>query len=401
MLYSSTFITMALANLFTVSSFGAFFLFPLYIIQHGGSKSDIGIIMGIFALSAVLCRPWISNMVDRIGRKRSYSIGCITTSILPVLYLFLQGNLSDFYLPLLLLRVVHGMGLAICFTAAFTYIADIIPPERLNEGIGMFGVTGLIGLAIGPVIAEIIISQFGFSVFFLATAGIAMMGLVLHLHLPESYTRSPNESSQSFFSIMFRRKTLTVAMLAGLFGFGLSATVGFVSPFAREQAIAFISIYFICYSGAAVMTRFLGGRLADRVGEDRIIPYALILTGAGLLTLMFLDGNVILIISGLMTGCGHGFLFPCLNALAIRDEPIDIRGKITGVFTGGLDAGAFTGSLMLGYIGEWAGFRALFFTAGLALLLGLAVYRFRVMNGRWLVSVEQVAAVEVERIVER
>jgi MFS family permease len=401
MLYSSTFITMALANLFTVSSFGAFFLFPLYILQHGGSKSDIGIIMGVFALSAVLCRPWISNMVDRIGRKRSYSIGCITISILPVLYLFLQGNLHDFYLPLLFLRVVHGMGLAICFTAAFTYIADIIPPERLNEGIGMFGVTGLIGLAIGPVIAEIIISHFGFSVFFLATAGMATMGLVLHLHLPESYTRSPHESSPSFFSVMFRRKTLTVAMLAGLFGFGLSATVGFVSPFAREQAIAFISIYFICYSGAAVLTRFLGGRLADRVGEDRIIPYALIMTGAGLLTLMFLDGNVVLIISGLLSGCGHGFLFPCLNALAIRDEPIDIRGKITGVFTGGLDAGAFTGSLMLGYIGEWAGFRALFFTAGLALLCGLAVYRFRVMNERWLVSGEQVAAVEVEKIVER
>jgi predicted MFS family arabinose efflux permease len=318
-----------------------------------------------------------------------------------MLYLFLQGSLHDFYLPLLFLRVVHGMGLAICFTSAFTYIADIIPPERLNEGIGMFGVTGLIGLAIGPVIAEIIISQFGFSVFFLATAGMAMIGLVLHLHLPESYTRSPHESSQSFFSVMLRSRTSTVALLAGLFGFGLSATVGFVSPFAREQAISFISIYFICYSGAAVVTRFLGGRLADRVGEDRIIPYALILTGTGLLTLMFLDGNVILVVSGLMTGCGHGFLFPCLNALAIRDEPIAIRGKITGVFTGGLDAGAFTGSLMLGYIGEWAGFKALFFTAGLALLLGLVVYRFRVMNGGWLVPGKQVAAAEVERIVER
>lgn len=390
MLYNATFITMAFANLFTVSSFGAFFLFPLYIIKHGGSKSDIGIIMGIFALSAVLCRPWISNMVDRIGRKRSYTVGCIIISILPVLYLLLRGNLSDFYPPLLLLRVVHGVGVAICFTAAFTYIADIIPPDRLNEGIGMFGVTGLIGLAIGPVIAEIIISHFGFSIFFLVTAGMATIGLVLHLHLPESYTRSPHETTQSFFSVMFRSRTSTVALLAGLFGFGLSATVGFVSPFAREQAIAFISIYFICYSGAAVMTRFFGGRLADRVGEDRIIPYALILTGAGLVTLMFLDGNVVLIISGLMSGCGHGFLFPCLNALAIRDEPIDIRGKITGVFTGGLDAGAFTGSLMLGYIGEWAGFRALFFTAGLALFLGLAVYRFRVMNGGWLVPEERV-----------
>jgi len=183
MLYNATFITMALANLFTVSSFGAFFLFPLYIINHGGSKSDIGIIMGIFALSAVLCRPWISNMVDRIGRKRSYTVGCIIISILPLLYLLLRGSLSQFYLPLLFLRVIHGVGVAICFTAAFTYIADIIPPDRLNEGIGMFGVTGLTGLAIGPVVAEIIIGRFGFAIFFLATAGMAAMGLVLHLHL--------------------------------------------------------------------------------------------------------------------------------------------------------------------------------------------------------------------------
>jgi dipeptide/tripeptide permease len=61
--------------------------------------------------------------------------------------------------------------------------------------------------------------------------------------------------------------------------------------------------------------------------------------------------------------------------LAIRDEPISIRGKITGVFTGGIDAGTFVGSIVLGYIGEWAGFRALFFAAGIALLAGLGAYR--------------------------
>jgi len=57
MLYSRSFITMTFANLFTVSSFGTFFLFPLFIAKHGGSKLDIGIIMGAFALSSVLCRP--------------------------------------------------------------------------------------------------------------------------------------------------------------------------------------------------------------------------------------------------------------------------------------------------------------------------------------------------------
>ena len=380
MLYNPSFITMAFSNLFTVSSFGTFFLFPLLITGYGGSKSDIGIIMGVFALSAVLCRPWISNMIDRIGRKRSYTIGCSIMSVLPLIYLLFRGNLSHFYLSLILVRIVHGVGLAICFTASFTYIADIVPEERLNEGIGMFGVTGLTGLAIGPVIGEILITEFGSSVFFLAATGMATLGLIIHLPLSESFVHDSSKSSQSFFAVFIKRKILLVALLAFLFGFGLAASGSFVSPFAKEQKIVFISLYYISYSLAAILTRLLGGRLADRIGEDRIIPYALTLTGGGLLILMFLGGNAILVLSGLMSGCGHGFLFPCLNSLAIRNEPIDTRGKITGVFTGGIDAGAFVGSIILGYIGQWAGFQALFFAAGLTLILGIGIQRFQVKN---------------------
>jgi len=380
MLYSPSFITMAFSNLFTVSSFGTFFLFPLFITSNGGSKSDIGIIMGVFALSSVLCRPWISDMIDRIGRKRSYTIGCSIMSILPLIYLLFRGNISHFYLSLILVRIVHGVGLAICFTASFTYIADIVPEERLNEGIGMFGVTGLTGLAIGPVIGEILITEFGSSVFFLAATGMAMLGLIIHLPLSESFVHDSQKFSQSFFAVFIKRKMLFVALLAFLFGFGLAASGSFVSPFAKEQEIVFISLYYISYSLAAVLTRILGGRLADRIGEDRIIPYALTLTGGGLLILMFLGGNAILVLSGLMSGCGHGFLFPCLNSLAIRNEPIDTRGKITGVFTGGIDAGAFAGSVILGYIGQWAGFQALFFAAGLALLTGIGIRRFQAKN---------------------
>jgi len=380
MLYNPSFITMAFSNLFTVSSFGTFFLFPLLITSYGGSKSDIGIIMGVFALSSVLCRPWISNMIDRIGRKRSYTIGCSIMSVLPLIYLLFRGNLSQFYLSLILVRIVHGIGLAICFTASFTYIADIVPEGRLNEGIGMFGVTGLTGIAIGPVIGEIIITEFGSSVFFLAATGMATIGLIIHLPLSESFVHDSRRSSQSFFAVLIKRKILFVALLAFLFGFGLAASGSFVSPFAKEQEIVFISLYYISYSLAAVLTRLLGGRLADRIGEDRIIPYALTLTGGGLLILMFLGGNAILVLSGLMSGCGHGFLFPCLNSLAIRNEPIDTRGKITGVFTGGIDAGAFVGAIILGYIGQWAGFKALFFAAGLTVIIGIGIQRFQAKN---------------------
>lgn len=376
-LYTPSFVLMAAANFFTVSSLGCFFLFPIFVMSHGGSNADIGIVMGAAALSSVLCRPWISEMIDRVGRKRSYGIGCIMTSLLSLSYLMFRGELAGFYLPLLLVRLLHGVGLAICFISGFTYIADIVPKERLNEGIGMFGVTALVGMAIGPVIAEIIIGEFDFQFLFLVAAGMAFIGFFLHLPLGESYDGRVSGSEMSFFSVLIRRKMLLVAVLALLFGFGLAASSNFVAPFAKEQHIAFISLYFIAYSSAAVITRFFGGRLADRVGEDRIIPYALIITGAGFLVLIALGGDTILIVSGLMSGCGHGFLFPSLNALALREEQRGIRGKINGIFTGGIDAGAFLGSIILGYIGEWGGFQTLFLIAGVALFAGFMIYRLK------------------------
>ncbi len=366
---------MSVANFFTTSSFGSFFLFPLFVSHLGGSKLDIGLLMGTFSLSSVLSRPWISFMIDRIGRKRSYTLGCVIMTALPLSYLLFQQDLSRVYPALLFARVLHGIGLAFCFTAAFTYMADIIPETRLNEGMAMFGITGLSGMAMGPAIAELIIEHAGFVPFFLAAAGMGAMGLILHLRIPEPRFEHTSLSSSSFFSVFLRPRTLKVSLLAFLFGYALAASGGFVSPYGKEKQLAFISLYYLTYSGMAVLTRFVGGRLADRLGELRIIPYAMAVTGMGLLLLCFLGGEVILVISGLLSGLGHGFLFPCLTAVAVRDEPSAIRGKVTGAFTGSMDAGAFSGSILLGYIGELAGFPALFLTAGLSLFVGLFFFK--------------------------
>ena len=341
---------------------------------HGGSKADIGIIMGATVLSSVLCRPWISEMVDRFGRKRCYGTGCLINSLLALSYLLFQGELSQFYLPLFLVRLLHGVGLAICFTAGFTFIADIVPEQRLNEGIGMYGVTALVGMAIGPVIAEIVILKSGFRFFFLTAAGMAFLGFCLQLPLKESYDRHVSGSEVSFFAVLSRTKMLLVVGLALIFGFGLAASSNFISPFAQEKGITFISLYYVAYSSAASLTRFFGGRLADRLGEERIIPYAFIITGAGYLVLMALGGEAILLMAGLMSGCGHGLLFPSMNAFALREEKKGIRGKINGIFTGGIDAGVFSGSVMLGYIGEWGGFQTLYLVAGAALFGGCLLF---------------------------
>ena len=84
---------------------------------------------------------------------------------------------------------------------------------------------------------------------------------------------------------------------------------------------------------------------------------------------------------GLLFGTGHGLIFPTLNAMAIRNEPYAVRGKITGIFTGGIDSGIFTGSLILGLVGEWLGLGWLFVCAGGLVLLGLWLARVSLVAG--------------------
>jgi MFS family permease len=314
-------------------------------------------------------------MIDRLGRKRSYTLGCLLMTAMPLTYLFLEGQVSDFYAPLVLFRVLHGAGLAVCFTAVFTYVADIIPKARLNEGLGMFGVTGLSGLAIGPILGELAIKQMGFQGFFWAAMAMAALGLLAHLPISESIGSRSSEPVPSFFSVLKRRKILNVAILSAMFGIGLSASGGFVAPLATDRHLGPVSIYYLCYSFSAVLTRFFGGRLADRVGEARLLPYGMVLAALGLMALVIPGGVWILVVAGILSGGGHGFLFPCLNAIAVRDEPYHLRGKITGAFTGGMDTGAFVGSIALGYVGDWLGFEALFLVAGLALFAGLAIQK--------------------------
>jgi MFS family permease len=176
---------------------------------------------------------------------------------------------------------------------------------------------------------------------------------------------------------MRRQKTLALIFVGLLFGVGLSASNTFVAPYGRERDLAFISLYYISYSATAILTRLFGSRFADQIGEERVIPHSLLLVGAGYLILLFAGSSWVLAVSGAVTGCGHGFLFPCINALAIRNEPAEIRGKTTGIATGSIDAGSFAGSIVLGYVADFAGFQVLFLVTTLAFAAGWILWKWR------------------------
>ncbi|MBW2505297.1 MAG: MFS transporter [Deltaproteobacteria bacterium] len=375
MLYTPSFWAMAVANLAHTASFSAMFLLPLFVLDQGGDQKDIGLVMGLFALSSAACRPWISEMIDRLGRKRSYSIGCLIMVVMPLLYLSLDNPLTMTYQVFLSGRVVHGVGMAICFTGVFTYMADIVPKERFNEGIGMFGISGLIGIAVGPLIAETVLRQFGYSGFFVTISGLALTALLVHQPLSESFPRHKRQRGPSFFSLLGLHKFQLVALLCLLFGLGLAGTGNFVAPLAEQRHLGLISFYYLSYASGAVLTRVFVSRLADRFGERKILPYGLCLYAGGLFLLPLTYHQPVLGLAGLLAGAGHGVLFPTLNSIAVRAEPQENRGKATGIFTGCIDTGAFAGSIVLGYIGNWFDLDIVFVTAGLGLTAGLMLFR--------------------------
>jgi MFS family permease len=332
MLYTPAFWAMALANLCHTASFSAFFLLPLYILEHGGNQGDIGVVMGIFALASAISRPWVAEMIDRIGRKRSYTLGSILMLASPFLYLGIQDPLGSAYLPFLLLRALHGVGLAICFTSVFTFMADILPQDRLNEGIGMFGISGLIGIAIGPILAEIMLKHFGFVGLFIVAGILSGISLIIHQPLKESAPTGEEESDHTTFFGLFRReKFIVVGLISLLFGVGLAGSGNFVAPLAEERNLGFISAYFFCYSGGAITIRFVNGWLSGKFGENRILPCSIVLYMAGLLLLPLAYNQEVLCVAGILSGIGHGLLFPLLNTMAVRDESASIRGKATGI----------------------------------------------------------------------
>lgn len=376
-LYTPAFWAMAVANLCQTASFSAFFLFPLYLLAHGGHGGDVGVIMGSFALASALARPWISEMIDRIGRKRSYTLGALIMVVAPLLYLLFDQPLGSGYPWLLALRCFHGVGLAICFTAVFTYMADILPAARLNEGIGMFGISGLLGVAIGPPVAEFALARAGDAGLFVAGALFSLVSLLVHLPLAESHPPDRRLRGPSFFTLLARGKFIVIVLLALLFGIGVAGTGNFVTPLAAAGGLGQVSSYYLCYSLGAVLTRLFGGQLADRLGENLLLPWGLILFALGLAILPLLASPLPFNLAGLLAGAGHGLLFPTLNTMAVRGEPAEVRGKATGIFTGGIDAGTFAGSLVLGYIGQIFGLPVLFWCAAAGMASGLLLFGFR------------------------
>ena len=368
-----------LGSFFQGVSWSLFIHLPGFLDDLGASEAEIGIIFGVAAVAALAVRPSVGQALDRIGRKPVIYVGNVINTGSILLYLTVGAIGPAVYL----IRILHGIGLATLFSAFFTYGADVVPESRRTEGFALFGVSGLLPIAVAGVLGDLVLNAAGFRELFLTAAGCAAIALLLSLPLPERKPHARDGHERRGFWSMIRWRSLgPVWLMAGGFAFVLTAYFTFLRTFVDETGIGSVGLFFAVYGASAVALRLGLGWLPDRVGPKRVLYPSMACLAAGFVVLSIASGNVHVAIAGLFCGVGHGFGFPILSGITVDRAPDEDRGSAITFFTALFDFGILIGGPILGSIITAFGYSAMFTfsaTVIVATTVGFALWDSRML----------------------
>jgi MFS family permease len=351
-----------------LASFAFFFSFflllptlPLYLRRLGASDGAIGLIMGCFAITSMVLRPWTGWGADRWGRRPFMVAGAIVFMLAPIGYALSAGVLA-----LVVVRLLHGAGMALYPTAATALVADVAPPARRGEFMGLFGAAGSIAMALGPISGGELLSRLGFGGLFAAATVTALLAVGLVLATPETLA-APSPARFTPTSTL-GGPALGPSLVIGCLMLTYGALVTFLPLHAQHIGVN-PGVFFLVYALVLTITRGPAGRLSDRFGRAPVAAAGLAVAAVALTVLALSEGARALAVVGALYGLAGGIAQPALVAWCVDLVAPAERGRAMGTFFTVLELGIAVGAMSSGVaVARW-GFAATFLaTAGVALV---------------------------------
>jgi MFS family permease len=351
---------------------------PLYVQSVGGTKQQIGFVMGAFAIGLLLSRPQLGRMADIRGRKQILLVGVSVAAIAPIGYLFVKS------IPVLLfLRAFHGISIAAFTTAYSALVTDLSPARKRGELIGYMSLVSPIGLAFGPAVGGFVQAAIGYTPLFAMSAILAAMAVFCTCQISEpsyetfakSDSLSEDKSSKNYWRMLWNPRVRIPALVLLAVGLVFGTLSTFMPLFVQETKVDFNAGLF--YSTAAIASfgmRLVTGRASDKYGRGLFISGGLICYCASMLLLYNASSSSDFLIAALVEGIAGGTVLPMMVTLmSDRCEPQE-RGRLFSMCIGGFDLGIALAGPSLGFVAEHIGYRNMFgCAAGLA---GLALLMF-------------------------
>lgn len=324
----------------------------------------VGFVIGCYALTGLVFRPFAGRLADARGRKPAALLGCSLASIAGLVYLIPAG------LPGLITgRLILGAGEGMVFTAGSAWIVDLAPPERRGRVIGLYGLAVWSGLSLGPPIGELILHASGYSLVWIFAAGAPALGAVVALTLPDPFQPDAEHVRGPLITPEAVRPGIALAMAS----VGYATVAGFVILHLESRGIGHGAAVFGAFAAMVVLTRLVGGNLPDRAGPVRVAIGAACVESAGLATLAIAGSLPVAIAGALAMGAAFSLLYPSLSLIVVARVGENRRGAALGTFTAFFDAGVGFGAPLAGGVAALAGYEGAFlFAAGMALCASAA-----------------------------
>ena len=339
-------------------SWALFLHFPGYLNDLGASEVQIGVIVGVASLTSIAVRPWVGQASDTRGRRPLILLGNAINVLALLLYLTVDALGPWLYV----VRIIHGIGIGILFPVLFTYAADVVPEDRRTQGLALFGVSGLLPIALGGVIGEVVLNLWDFQALFITALSFAIIALGLSLPLRETVT--PGQASEvergGFFRALQDRQLLPLWFILGVFALVLTSYFIFLKTFVEETGIGSVGLFFAVYAVTAILLRVFLGWLPDRLGPRRVLYPAFGALAIGFLVLAGATSATHIAVAGMLSGIGHGFGFPILLTMVVDRATDAERGSAVALFTTEIDLGLLVGGPLLGAVISIWGYSAMF-----------------------------------------
>lgn len=359
------------AAIFEEMAFALFIHFPGYLSGLGATEGLIGVLYAVAGMIGLSLRPGLGKILD-VTRRRTIILITGGVNAIVILLLVTTSTWGPWLWGLFLVQRVMQLAL---FTTMLTYAADSMPVETRTQGLAIFGLSGLVPIAVSGYLGDVVVASGGFDGLFWLAAAMSFASVSVVWSLPALPVRG-RRPRRSFWAAMAQVDLLPLWFVTLLFSVGLETLFTFTRTYVDARGVGTTGAFFGVYGIAAAITRLFGGRLYDRLRHRPLLVSSIAVYGAGLGVMALAGTTTTLLVAAVATGAAHGAAFPLLSSEVVNRARVAERGSAMSVFTSIFDIALLLGAPAVGFLIEGFNYLVAFSVAGVALAVGAVGYGF-------------------------
>lgn len=331
---------------------------PFYLSEvFSAGNSTIGIILSCYTVAALCIRPFSGYFLDSFARKPLYLMAYFIFMTMFAGYI-IAGSLTLF----ILFRIIQGVSFGMVTVGGNTVVIDIMPSSRRGEGLGYYGLSNNIAMAVGPM-SGLFLHDAGmsFTTIFCCSLGSCMAGFVCAFLVKTPY-KPPVRREPISLDRFILLKGISAGISLLLLSIPYGMTTNYVAMYAKQIGINATTGFFFTFMAIGMaISRIFSGKIVDRGKITQVISAGLYLVVFSffllsacvyLISWSNLLCTVVFFAVALLLGVGFGIMFPAYNTLFVNLAPNSQRGTATSTYLTSWDVGIGIGMLAGGYIAE-------------------------------------------------